>query len=179
MSDNLSKVLQHNEAFVRGEKYLPYQCGKYPARNMLILTCMDTRLTELLPKAVGINGGDAKIIKNGGASLLSDKDDAVRGIIIAYYALRVTEIFVIGHKDCGMTKTTPESIKAKMIEKGITPQSFADYDCDYWLQGFIDEAENVRHSVSVLKHHPLLPPDTLVHGLLIDPHTGKLDVITS
>lgn len=32
-------------------------------------------------------------------------------------------------------------------------------------------------SVEIIREHPLLPSYVLVHGLVIDPHTGKVDVI--
>jgi carbonic anhydrase len=31
----------------------------------------------------------------------------------------------------------------------------------------------------VIKNHPLLPKDIPVHGLVIDPKTGKLDLIVN
>jgi len=35
----------------------------------------------------------------------------------------------------------------------------------------------VRHSVHVIRNHPLLPPGVPVHGMIIHPETGKLDVL--
>jgi carbonic anhydrase len=29
----------------------------------------------------------------------------------------------------------------------------------------------------MLRQHPLFPPDVPVHGLVIDPETGKLDLV--
>jgi carbonic anhydrase len=31
--------------------------------------------------------------------------------------------------------------------------------------------------VQVVKNHPLLPPDVPVHGLIIHPETGELDLV--
>lgn len=37
--------------------------------KLAIVSCMDTRLTELLPRALGLKNGDAKIIKVAGGTL--------------------------------------------------------------------------------------------------------------
>ena len=37
--------------------------------------------------------------------------------------------------------------------------------------------DSVVHSVNIIKNHPLLPENTPVHGLVIDPETGKLDLV--
>ncbi|MCY9444161.1 carbonic anhydrase, partial [Bacillus spizizenii] len=42
----------------------PYKTTKFPSKKLVIVTCMDTRLTELLPQAMGLKNGDAKIVKN-------------------------------------------------------------------------------------------------------------------
>ena len=41
------------------------------------------------------------------------------------------------------------------------------------------EAISVKDSVDVIKHHPLFPENVPVHGLVIDPKTGKLDLIVN
>jgi len=46
-----------------------------------------------------------------------------------------------------------------------------------WLKGFSKVEDSVAHSVEVIQNHPLLPSDIPVHGLVIDPETGKLDLI--
>ena len=62
----IEKVIQFNQQLVENKGYEPYITSKYPDKKLAILTCMDTRLTELLPAALGIKNGDAKIIKNAG-----------------------------------------------------------------------------------------------------------------
>ena len=62
----IEDIILHNRKFVAERGYEPYETSKYPDKKLAILTCMDTRLTELLPAALGIRNGDAKIIKNAG-----------------------------------------------------------------------------------------------------------------
>ena len=63
----LDQMLEFNRRFVETKMYEPYATTRFPDKKMVIVTCMDTRLTELLPKAMNLKNGDAKIIKNAGA----------------------------------------------------------------------------------------------------------------
>ena len=57
----LEEILQYNKEFVESKAYEKYAASKYPNKKLAILSCMDTRLTELLPAALGLKNGDAKI----------------------------------------------------------------------------------------------------------------------
>ncbi len=59
----LEEILEFNKSFVENKEYEKYKATKKPEKKLVILSCMDTRLTELLPKAMNIKNGDAKIIK--------------------------------------------------------------------------------------------------------------------
>ena len=48
---------------------------------------------------------------------------------------------------------------------------------EQWLRGFDTVEDGVRQSVGIIRNHPLLPRDVPVHGLIIHPETGKLDVL--
>lgn len=62
----LDEILEFNKQFVANKGYEKYITNKYPDKKIAILSCMDTRLTELLPAALGIKNGDVKMIKNAG-----------------------------------------------------------------------------------------------------------------
>ena len=49
----IDQILTYNARFVAEKGYEPYVTDKFPAKKLAVLTCMDTRLTELLPKALG------------------------------------------------------------------------------------------------------------------------------
>ena len=84
MMDNF---LTYNKTFVAEKQYEKYQTSKYPDRNVAIVACMDTRLTELLPAALGIKNGDVKLIKNAGGVIMSPFDSVMRSLLIAVYEL--------------------------------------------------------------------------------------------
>lgn len=58
------KILKFNKQFVEERRYEQFITSKYPDRKIAIVSCMDTRLVELLPAALGFKNGDIKIIKN-------------------------------------------------------------------------------------------------------------------
>ena len=66
----IDQIIEYNKTFVVQKGYEKYLTDKYPDKKLAVLSCMDTRLTELLPAALGLKNGDAKIIKNAGALAL-------------------------------------------------------------------------------------------------------------
>ncbi|MFH5184641.1 beta-class carbonic anhydrase [Paenibacillus sp. TAB 01] len=181
MSKFLEEIMDYNRSFVEQKKYEPYLTSKFPDKRIVILTCMDTRLIELLPASMNIKNGDVKIIKAAGAMVSTAFGGIMRSIIIAIHALGAEEVFVIGHYDCGMSNVNTEKIKEKFIEQGIKEETLltlkhSGLDIDRWLKGFNDVTESVHNSVELIRNHPLVP-DIPVHGLVIDPETGKLDII--
>lgn len=179
----LNEILEYNRRFVEERHYKPYETSKYPDRKLAILTCMDTRLTHLLPAAMGLKNGEVKLIKNAGGIVFSPYDTTVRSLLIAILELGVEEILVIGHTDCGVCGMQPEAIRAHLLARGIAPETLEALDrdpaidLDAWFTGFRDEENAVLDTVSLLRHHPLVPRDVLIHGLVIDTVTGELRVL--
>lgn len=99
----LEEILAFNRSFVENGEYEQYRTSRFPDKKMVILTCMDTRLVELLPKAMNLKNGDAKIIKNAGAIVTQPFGNIMRSIIVAVYKLNAREVCVVGHHECGMT----------------------------------------------------------------------------
>lgn len=56
-------IMAFNKDFVENRSYEEYLTTKFPDKRIVIVTCMDARLTELLPKAMNLKNGDAKIIR--------------------------------------------------------------------------------------------------------------------
>ena len=78
------------------KRYEQYAASKYPNKKIAILTCMDTRLVELLPAALGLRNGDVKIIKNAGGVVTNPFGSVIRSLLVAIIELGVEEIMVIG-----------------------------------------------------------------------------------
>jgi carbonic anhydrase len=166
----IDNILKFNTEFVDTKQYVPYACEKFPAKKLVIVSCMDARLVELLPAALGIKNGDAKVIKNAGAMITQPDGSVMRSVLVAICALGAREVMVVGHTDCGMKGLTPSAAVQKLSEMGVTADA-AELD---WLHGFGDDDESVRSGVNMIKTHPLLPADIPVRGFVIDVKTGAL-----
>src|SRR5215210_8096336 len=178
----LSEILSHNETFVRRREYEKFLTDQFPNKKLVILTCMDTRLIELLPRAMGVRNGDVKMIKNAGAIVSHPFGSVMRSILVAVYELGATEVAVVGHHGCGMTGLSCASVLEKVRQRVADPNvidtlGHAGIDLQRWLVGFDHVEDGVRKSVEVVRHHPLLPRDIPVHGMIIHPETGKLDLL--
>jgi len=178
----IEEILQFNKTFVESKNYEKYITSKYPDKKVAIVSCMDTRLTELLPAAMGIKNGDAKIIKNAGGIISHPFGSAMRSILIGIYELNIEEVLVIGHTDCGARCTDSKKLIEKMKARGITQRNldlieYCGVDYNSWLGGFIDLKLSVRKSVEIIRKHPLVPADIKIYGLIIDSTTGELSKI--
>lgn len=178
----LSTILEHNQQFVTSKAYDELSTDKYPTREVAILTCMDARIVELLPKALGIKNGDINLIKNAGALVSHPWGATARSLLLAALDFNVKEIFIIGHTDCGMRGCEPSHILEKAITRGVAKETIntlrhAGINLDSWLSGFDSVADSVRFTVKNVKNHPLMPKDVVVHGLVIHPATGRLHIV--
>ncbi len=178
----VEEILSFNKKFVESGEYEKYVTTKYPNKKIAILSCMDTRLTELLPAALNFRNGDIKIIKNAGGVISHPFGSVMRSLLVAIYELQVEEVLVIGHYDCGMQALRPENMIEKMRLRGVGEGELAliEYcgiDINQWLKGFDSPQESVNETVRVIKTHPLVPKDVLVSGFMMDPCTGRLDVV--
>lgn len=145
---------------------------------------MDTRLTELLLKSMNFKNGDVKVIKSAGAVVNHPFGGIMRSLLVAIYELQADEVFIIGHHDCGMSSINTDSIIDKMVDRGVDRNLFktlnySGIDMKDWLHGFKDVTESVENSVDLVVNHPLMDTKVPVHGLVIDPETGKIDTIVN
>ena len=179
----VEEMLEYNKNFVLNKDYEQFTTDSIPNKKMVIFTCMESRLVELLPKALNISNGDVKMVKNAGAILRKSFDSIIKSIIVACYNLEAEEVVVIGHHDCGMSCVDTHALIDKMKAEGITEETFktldySGFDLHHEFHGFDTVEESIAQSVDIIREHPLLPKHVLVHGLVIDPHTGKVDVIS-
>ena len=178
----IDQIIDFNKQFVASKAYEQYVTDKYPSKKLAVLTCMDTRLTELLPAALGLKNGDAKIIKNAGGLVISPFDSAMRSLVVAIYELGVEEIMVVAHSNCGACHMSFDHFHHEMNARGVTDDTLdtiskCGVDLHHWLEGFKDPEASVRNTVATIKTHPLIPADVTVRGFIIDSVTGALTEI--
>ena len=178
----INEILEYNRRFVEEKGYEKYATDKYPHKRLAIVTCMDTRLIQLLPAALGLKNGDFKIIKNAGGTITNPFDSTVRSLLVAIYELGVNEVMIIGHTGCGVQGMDSAEMQHMMKERGVSEQNISlmkhcGIDLDSWLHGFDDTESAIQETVDLVRNHPLIPQDVVVKGYIIDSLTGELTPI--
>lgn len=180
----LEEILEANKEYVshpennhEGEP----DAAHLPRKKIAVYSCMDTRLTGVLEPAMGIGRSDAKVIRSVGNYITGEFDAIIRSFMVATYELGVEEIFVVGHYECGMEKTTAASLSAAMRKNGIAEDAIERVKptLQAWADAFNDPVQNVKNMVELLKKSPYLPKTLKIHGLMMHPRTGKIDVIVN
>jgi len=175
----IEQMLKFNKEFVKNGEHEKFKTSKYPDKKIAILTCMDTRLVELLPAALGIKNGDVKMIKNAGGMITGPFDSAVRSLLVGIIELGVEEVMVIGHTDCGVSTISAEMMIHHLVERGISQDHidmmrYCGINFERWLRGFDCVEQSVVETVDLLRNHPLMPADVTIRGYIIDTETGEL-----
>lgn len=178
----IEDILKHNKEFVASKGYERFVTSKYPDKKIAIVTCMDTRLVELLPAALGIRNGNVKIIKNAGGTITNPFDSTMRSLLVAVYELGVNEIMVIGHTGCGVQGMNADEMLHLMRERGVSEEHISlmkhcGIDLKSWLHGFEETDAAVKETVDLIRNHPLMAADVRVAGYIMDSLTGALEKI--
>ncbi len=135
-------------------------------RGLAIVTCMDSRISPLA--VVGMQAGDAKILRNAGARVT---DDVLRTLVLATYLLGVKRVLVMPHTDCRMANNNEAEIHA-MIDKqhGVDTRSIEFRTVDDQRAALISDVRSIRN-------FSILPKDLVVVGAIYDVATGLLNTV--
>lgn len=187
--ENISAILEHNRAFVAAGEGAGLVSPKRPGKRVAVLSCMDTRLTYLLPRALGLEGGDAKLIKVAGATVIEPYGEVMRSLLVAVAELGVTDIMVVGHTDCGTCGMEAHHMLDELVAAGL-PREQLDAALagdggdpegrrriERFLTGFDELDSDVAGTVARIKEHPLMPPCVRAWGFTIDIETGALSPV--
>lgn len=175
----LDEVLQANKVYLEKLQDHTIVWNKYPQRQLAIVSCMDTRLVELLPSALGVQRGEVKIISTAGNTITDKFDDVIRSLLVCIYQFDIKEVMVIGHHGCGMATVTSTGLIEAMINRGINKNAIDKVRAELttWIDTFHSPEDNIKTSVKSIHENPLIPKDIPVHGLIINPNNGKVDVV--
>lgn len=180
----LNRILKANQEFIKRPHAADITCRDDEENashgcKLAVFTCMDTRLVNFLEPAMGLERGEAKVIKNAGNSVTGPFEATIRSLLISIFELGVEEIIVIGHFDCGMSHSNAEALIAKMLSRGISRDAIkmVEKDLREWIDNFHHPIDNIRHTVALIRNNPLIPADVPVHGLVVEPSTGELQLI--
>src|SRR5271154_5521823 len=74
-----------------------------PSRHAAIVACMDSRMRIF--GLLGMGDGESHVIRSAGGAVT---DDVIRSLAVSQRLLGTTEIILIHHTDCGLTKITDD-----------------------------------------------------------------------
>ena len=133
-----------------------------PSKGLAVVACMDARFSVY--EVLGLSEGEAHVIRNGGGVVT---DDVIRSLAVSQHKLGTTEIVLIHHTDCGMTKTTDEAFAAEL-------EAAAGEAPGWTLGAFSDPADSVRESIRRLEASPFVPYTDAIRGYVYDVAAGDL-----
>ena len=135
-------------------------------RGLAIVTCMDSRIKPLA--VVGMQSGDAKILRNAGARVT---DDVLRTLVLATYLLAVDRVLIMPHTDCRMASGDEETIHAS-IERlhGIDTRGIE-------FRMVADQRAALISDVEKIRAYAMLPKSLVVAGAIFDVHSGRLELV--
>ncbi|CAB4589525.1 unannotated protein [freshwater metagenome] len=136
------------------------------AKGLAIVTCMDSRISPLA--VVGMQSGDAKILRNAGARVT---EDVLRTLVLATYLLGVNRILVMPHTDCRMAQSEEAEIHAT-IEKqyGVNTRSLE-------FRTVSNQHQALEIDVNRIRSYPLLRDGVSVAGAIYNVSTGTLELV--
>ena len=147
------------EGFTKGDLPMP------PGRKFAVVACMDARLDPA--KALGLEEGDAHIIRNAGGRAV----DAIRSLVISQRLLGTEEVIVVHHTDCGMLTFDNDTLR------GIVRERLGADASDIDFLPFSDVEQSVREDVELIRSSPFIPDEIPVTGFVYDVKTGKIHEI--
>lgn len=135
-------------------------------KGLAIVTCMDSRISPLA--VVGMQAGDAKILRNAGARVT---DDVLRTLVLASYLLGVNRVLVMPHTDCRMAIANETSIHATIQEQfGVDTSSLE-------FRTVSNQREALAEDLARIRTYPLLQKGVSVAGAIYNVSTGQLEPI--
>lgn len=138
------------------------------AKGLAVVTCMDSRIDPLA--MLGLQRGDAKIIRNAGARVTGD---VLRTLVLANALLKVDRVLVVAHTECAMTGTTEETVQGVLRERtGVDARSLH-------FSVMPDQRAALARDVQRVRSWPFLPAGLPVAGCVYDVHTGALEVVVA
>ncbi|MCW2811046.1 MAG: carbonic anhydrase [Friedmanniella sp.] len=131
--------------------------------GVAMVTCMDSRIEPL--EMIGLNIGDAKIIRTPGGRLTPD---ALVGCVLAVHLLGVRRILIVPHTRCAVGSGDDADIVAQAL--AATGEDLSDLS----IGASADQHGKLVEDVTALRTHPHIGDRALIGGFLYDVDTGAL-----
>lgn len=141
-----------------------------PAPKIVVVTCMDPRLSDL-PDILGLPRADIDVIRTGGPAVT---EEVLGELVVSNRVLGTTEIMLLNHTGCGFTTFTDAELNAKLTastgDPSPAPMRFFSYR---------DPTQNTREQIKKVRSHPWIAKEVAVRGFVFDMETGLLTEIAA
>jgi carbonic anhydrase len=139
-----------------------------PAPKIVVVTCMDPRLSNL-SEILGLPEVDIDVIRTAGPAVT---DDVLAELIVSNRVLGSKEIMLLNHTGCGFTTFTDDELNAKLAaatgDSSPAPMRFFAYK---------DPVQHTREQVKKVRSHPWIAKEVPVRGFVFDMKTGLLSEV--
>jgi carbonic anhydrase len=165
----MTPLLERNERFAR--TYAPVALG-IPARQMLIVTCLDHRVDPAI--ILGLQLGDAPVIRNAGGRVTEAVVDDIAylaflaGHLFGGQGPTLFEVAVIHHTQCGTGFLADPGFLRQAAEATGLPEAALE------ACAVADPHATVAADVERLLSSPSLPAQVSVSGHVYDIATGHV-----
>ncbi|MFN7134947.1 MAG: hypothetical protein ACK4N5_22915, partial [Myxococcales bacterium] len=141
-------------------------------RRLCLVTCSDPRLTRMFSKVLGLERGDAVVIRVPGAGA---SPELVRAVASAVLLSGCDEVLVLTPTS-GVHTQTLSDVLDRMSARGVQRNAIpGDVRAFFGLQPNARQA--ALDTAALLRSQPFLPKGVLVHAALIDPDSGALTMV--
>ena len=112
----------------------------------------------IIYKILGLDDGDAHIIRNAGGVI---SDDVIRSLVISQRLLGTEEIMLVHHTDCGMLTFRDDELKDSIeADTGMRPP--------FAFEAFGELEQDVRQSIARIQASPFIPRKDRIRGFVYD-----------
>lgn len=139
-----------------------------PAPKIVVVTCMDPRLSNL-PEILGLTHFDIDVIRTGGPAVT---EDVLGELVVSNRVIGTKEIMILNHTGCGFTTFTDDELNSKLAaETGdSTPAPMR-------LFAYKDPVQHTREQIKKVRSHPWISKEVPVRGFVFDMQTGLLSEV--
>ena len=158
----IDKALKANQTYAKKHDR---KLGAHPTPKIVVVTCMDPRLSNL-PDNMGLPQADIDVIRTGGPAVT---EDVLAELVVSNRVLGTTEIMLLNHTGCGFTTFTDDELNAKLSaltgDASPAPMRFFSYK---------DPEQNTREQINKVRSHPWIAKEIPVRGFIFDVETGLI-----
>jgi carbonic anhydrase len=158
----IDRAIEGNRAYAK--RYDP-RVGGRPSPKIVVVTCMDPRLSDL-SGILGLPTADIDVIRTGGPAVT---EDVLAELVVSNRVLGTTEILLLNHTGCGFTTFTDAEMNERLTtatgDASPAPMRFFSYT---------DPEEHTREQIRMVRSHPWISKEVPVRGFVFDVSTGRL-----